>query len=76
MNFFKQLGNFLMTGAHAHARWEIQVSETIWTDRKRLLVLLLFSVPAALGGIVFANQINGVILKEVPDAIEYIPFSQ
>ena len=47
MNFFKQLGNFLMAGAHAHARWETQVSETIWTDRKRLLILLLFSVPAA-----------------------------
>jgi len=56
MNFFKQLGNFLMAGAHAHARWETQVSETIWTDRKRLLILPLFSVPAALGGIAFVAR--------------------
>jgi len=27
MNFFKQLGNFLMTGVYAHARWEIRASK-------------------------------------------------
>jgi len=56
LNFIKQLGNFLMMGAHAHARCEIQMSETIWRDRKQLLILLLFSVPAAQGGIVFAAR--------------------
>ena len=73
MNFFKQLGNFLMTGAHAHARWEIQVSETIWTDRKRFLVLLLLSVPAALGGIVFADQINSVLPEILGGKKAYSP---
>jgi hypothetical protein len=29
MNFFKQWGNFMMEGAKAHARWEIQMSANI-----------------------------------------------
>jgi uncharacterized membrane protein YfcA len=61
MNFFKQWGNFMMEGAKAHARWEIQMSATILGDRKRVLMLLMLLVPVILGGIVFAEQIAGGI---------------
>lgn len=61
MNFFKQWGRFMMMGAKAHARWEIQMSSNILGSRKRVLVLLMLLVPIILGGIVFAEQIaNGV----------------
>ena len=61
MKFFNQLGKFMMAGARAHARWEIQVSSTILGDRKRLLMLALLTVPAVLGGIAFADQLGGAL---------------
>ncbi|MFO7560214.1 MAG: sulfite exporter TauE/SafE family protein [Desulfobacterales bacterium] len=58
MNFFRQWGQFMMMGARAHAKWEIDNSNIILRDRKRVLILLLLLVPAVLGGIVFADQIG------------------
>ena len=65
MNFFKQWGNFMMEGAKAHARWEIQMSANILGDRKRVLILLMLLVPIILGGIVFAEQ----IASGIPDIL-------
>ncbi len=39
MKFFEQWGRFMMMGARAHARWEINVSNTILSSKKRLLIL-------------------------------------
>ena len=61
MNFLKQWGQFMMMGARAHARWEIGVSNTIFRDKKRLLILGLLTIPAILGGIAFADQISGAL---------------
>ncbi|MFA7454013.1 MAG: sulfite exporter TauE/SafE family protein [Desulfobulbaceae bacterium] len=55
MNYFKALGQFMMAGARAHANWEIQVSNTILGDRKRMIILGLLLVPIILGGIAFAD---------------------
>jgi uncharacterized membrane protein YfcA len=48
----------MMMGARAHARWEIDISNTILRDRKRVFILILLLVPVVLGGIVFADQIG------------------
>mgnify|MGYP000899714121 CR=1 FL=1 len=61
MNFFKQWGRFMMMGAQAHARWEINVSNTVFGDRRRVLLLGLLTVPVLLGGVVFADQIAGAL---------------
>ena len=61
MNFLKQWGQFMMMGAKAHARWEIGVSNTIFSDKKRLFILGLLTIPAILGGIAFADQISGAL---------------
>ena len=58
MNFFKQLGHFMMMGARAHAKWELDVSNTIMRDRKRMIMLGLLIVPIILGGVVFADQLG------------------
>jgi uncharacterized membrane protein YfcA len=63
MNFFKQWGQFMMMGAKAHARWEIGISNTIFKDKKRLLILGLLTIPIILGGIAFADQIGGALPK-------------
>ncbi|MCK4782646.1 MAG: sulfite exporter TauE/SafE family protein [Desulfobacteraceae bacterium] len=61
MNFLRQWGQFMMMGAKAHARWEIGVSTTIFSDKKRLLILSLLTIPILLGGIAFADQIGGAM---------------
>jgi len=58
MNFFKQWGRFMMMGAKAHAKWELDVSNTILGDRKRMIILGLLTIPILLGGIAFADQIG------------------
>ena len=65
MKFLKQWGQFMMMGARAHARWELDVSRTILGDRKRLLILGLLMVPVLLGGIAFADQIG----EALPDVL-------
>jgi uncharacterized membrane protein YfcA len=51
----------MMTGARAHAKWELDVSKTILGDRKRLILLGLMALPAIMGGIAFADQIAGAL---------------
>jgi len=50
-----------MMGARAHAQWEIGVSNTIFRNKKRLLILGLLTLPIILGGIAFADQIAGAL---------------
>ena len=64
MNFFRAWGRFMMMGARAHARWEIDVSNTILGDKKRLIILGLLTIPVLCGGIAFAEQM-GTALPEL-----------
>ena len=61
MSFFKELGHFMLEGARAHAKWEIDVSNTIMRDRKRLIILGLLLIPIIIGGIAFAEEIAGAL---------------
>ena len=65
MNFFRQWGKFMMFGAQAHAKWELQVSNTILGDRKRLFLLGLLLLPAILGSLAFADEIS----ESLPDLL-------
>ena len=67
MNFFKQCGKFMMLGARAHAKWELNVSNTIIGSKKRLLLLGLLTLPIVLGGFAFADQ-----LAEITDVMPEI----
>lgn len=64
MNFFREWGKFMMMGARAHARWEMDMSNTILGDKKRLIILGLLTIPVIWGGIAFADQI-GTALPEL-----------
>jgi uncharacterized membrane protein YfcA len=61
MKFFKEWGRFMMLGAKAHARWEINISKNILHDRKRIIILCLLLLPVILGGIAFADQISDAL---------------
>jgi uncharacterized membrane protein YfcA len=73
MKFFKQWGEFMMMGARAHARWEINASNTIFRDRKRMLILGLLIVPVLLGGIAFADQLGGALPELLGGKKAYSP---
>ncbi len=64
MGFFNNFGEFMMFGARAHAKWEIEISNTIIKDRKRMIILCLLIVPIIMGGIAFANE-TGDMLPQV-----------
>ena len=68
MNFFKQWGRFMMLGARAHARWELNVSNTILNSKKRLLILGLLMIPVMLGGFAFADHL-AEITDVMPDIL-------
>jgi len=61
MKFLQQWGRFMMAGAMAHAQWELNVSNTILRDKKRLILLVLLTVPAMYLGVAFADDIGGAL---------------
>jgi len=61
MNFFKQWGQFMMMGAMAHAKWELNMSNTILADKKRMVIIGLLLLPIIMGGIVFADPISDTL---------------
>ncbi|KAF0189946.1 MAG: hypothetical protein FD168_244 [Desulfobulbaceae bacterium] len=57
MKFFKELHQFMMMGARAHAKWELDVSNVILHDRKRIALLCLLIIPILVGGVAFADDV-------------------
>lgn len=61
MKFFRDLNEFMVAGAKAHARWEMEMSDNILKSRTRLLILGLLLIPVFLGGIAFADSVAGAL---------------
>lgn len=61
MNFFKQWGKFMTMGARAHAKWELDVSNVILGDKKRLTILGLLIIPIIFVGFAFAEEVGGAL---------------
>lgn len=62
-----------MMGARAHAKWELDVSNTILGDKKRLIILGLLTIPVILGGFAFADQIGGALPELLGGKKAYSP---
>ena len=73
MNFFRQWGEFMMIGARAHAKWELDMSNNIFRDKKRMFILALLTVPIILGGIAFAGQISSALPELLGGKKAYSP---
>lgn len=73
MNFFQQWGKFMMMGATAHAKWELETSRVILGDKKRMILLGILLVPAILGSLAFADQISGAMPDLLGDKNAYSP---
>jgi uncharacterized protein len=73
MKFFREFGRFMMLGAQAQARWELEVSRTILHDRKRLFVLGCSMLPIVLGGIALAAAAGDGLPSTVGGKEAYMP---
>lgn len=73
MNFFKELGHFMLMGARAHAKWELDVSSRILHNPKRLAVFGLLLLPIILGGMAFASDIAGALPSVLGGKNTYCP---
>jgi uncharacterized membrane protein YfcA len=61
MKFFTLWGMFMMAGARAHARWEIETARTILSDRRRLIILWLLILPVLAGSFAFAGPVGDAL---------------
>ena len=73
MRFFSEWGRFMMMGAEALAKWEIENSNTILHERKRLIILGLLILPVIIGGIAFADQIGDTMPEFLGGKKAYSP---
>lgn len=73
MNFFRQLHHFMMAGARAHAKWEMDISNTILRDRRRLAILGLLLIPILIGGIAFADDVVSKLPGMIGGKTAYAP---
>jgi uncharacterized membrane protein YfcA len=58
MHFLRLLGQTMMAATQAHARWEIDVANTILGDKKRLIILGLLIVPIFAVSFAFAEPLG------------------
>ncbi|MBU1248400.1 MAG: sulfite exporter TauE/SafE family protein [Proteobacteria bacterium] len=73
MQFFRQLGSFMMMGARAHAQWELDVSRTILGSKKRLILLGLMILPIFILGMAYASDISQVLPEILGGKKAYSP---
>ncbi|ADH87174.1 sulfite exporter TauE/SafE family protein [Desulfurivibrio alkaliphilus] len=73
MSAFKQVGQFMMAGARAHAQWEKKMSDRILGDRRRLLLLGLLLLPIILGGVAWADELVGALPAILGGKMAYSP---
>lgn len=73
MSFFKEFGHFMLMGARAHAKWELDVSNRILRSPRRLAVFGLLLLPIILGGIAFASEIAGALPSVLGGKNTYCP---
>lgn len=73
MNIFMDIGRMMLMSGRAHAKWEIEASNTILRSRKRLLILALMFVPIVVCGIAFAEEINTSLPSIIGGKEPYTP---
>jgi len=59
MRFFREVYEFMMEGARAHAKWDYEVSMSIIKNRKKLLILAVLALPILGFSLVEAADVIG-----------------
>jgi uncharacterized membrane protein YfcA len=58
MTWLRQFYDLMMAGAQHYARWDIDTSQRIVRDRRRMALLGLFLLPIAVIGVAFADDLG------------------
>jgi uncharacterized protein len=61
MKWGKDLYRMFMAASEAHARWDYETSMSILSDKKKLLILGLMTIPAALTGLALAVDLPATV---------------
>ncbi len=61
MTKLRQFYDLMMTGAQSYARWDIDTSQRILHDRRRMAILAWMLLPILLIGMVFADPISDAL---------------
>ncbi|MBU2511928.1 sulfite exporter TauE/SafE family protein [bacterium] len=69
----KSMGFFLMSASRAHAKWELEISNTIFNDRKRIIILCLLIIPILFGGLAIADQVVDILPETLGGKKAYSP---
>lgn len=64
MTWLRKLYDLMFAGASSYAQWDIDTSQRILHDRRRMALLGLLMLPIALIGVAFADQV-GAALPEI-----------
>ena len=61
MTWARQLYELMMSGARQYARWDVETSQRIVRDRKRIALLGLFLLPVVAIGIACADEVGAAL---------------
>ncbi|MFZ5474887.1 MAG: sulfite exporter TauE/SafE family protein [Pseudomonadota bacterium] len=61
MSLPRHLYDLMMLGARSYAQWDIETSQRILRERRRLMVLLLCLLPIAVIGVAFADEVGSAL---------------
>ncbi|MCK9386856.1 MAG: sulfite exporter TauE/SafE family protein [Sulfuritalea sp.] len=61
MTWLRLIYEQMMAGAQSYAQWDIETSQRILHDRRRMAILGLFLLPIALIGVAFADDVSGAL---------------
>ncbi|EKD34012.1 MAG: hypothetical protein ACD_75C02506G0003, partial [uncultured bacterium] len=59
MSYFRDFYQLMLQGSQAYARWDLEMSNNILSNRKRRNILILMLLPVLLGGIAIAAGDGG-----------------
>ncbi len=73
MSLLNDLNQFMMSGARAHAQWELEMSNNILQSRNRRIILCLLLIPIFFGGIAIAGGDGAGLPHVIGGKSAYMP---
>lgn len=73
MSYFRDFYQLMLQGSQAYARWDLEMSNNILTNRKRRNILILMLLPVLLGGIAIAAGDGSGLPNVIGGKSAYMP---
>ncbi len=73
MTLLRQFYDLMIAGAQSYAQWDIDTSQRILHDRRRMAILGMLMLPIALIGVAFADQVGSALPEIIGGKQAYGP---